>query len=127
MLSSTGRIGRGPFLLGASVLMAAGVAFRQLAGPQVHRYGAFIVYGALLFSAACLLSKRLHDRGRAGWWAFFVVFALIALWPLVWSPGQIVWIAVLAWALVDLGLMPGRSGANRFGPPPGSTRTLIER
>jgi uncharacterized membrane protein YhaH (DUF805 family) len=115
MLSSTGRLSRIPFLVAAAVLLAAAVAYRELAGPAVHRFTAWIVYGALLFSGACLLSKRLHDRGRAGWWAGLVLAAVIALWPLTGGPPAILWGVVLAGWIVDLCLMPGKSGTNRFG------------
>src|SRR5579871_2990083 len=117
MLSSTGRIGRIPFLAGEAALLALGVAYRQGVGGGLHRWTAFIVYCALLFPAACLLSKRLHDRGRAGWWAFLVVFAVIGLWPLKGGTMTVVWGAVMLVAVADLGLAPGKAMANRFGSP----------
>jgi uncharacterized membrane protein YhaH (DUF805 family) len=47
-------------------------------------------------------AKRCHDRGRSGW------FQLISLIPVV---------GVL-WLFVDLGLLRGTEGENRFGPNP---------
>jgi uncharacterized membrane protein YhaH (DUF805 family) len=119
MLSSTGRIGRAPFLIGVAALLAAGLAYRQLCGGALHRWTAFVVYCALLFSLACLVSKRLHDRGRAGWWGFLVVFAVIGLWSGRMGAAQAIWAVVLAIAALDLGLMPGQPGFNRFGAHPG--------
>jgi uncharacterized membrane protein YhaH (DUF805 family) len=46
--------------------------------------------------------KRAHDRGKSGWWM------LLTLIPLV---GFI-------WWLVDLGILEGEKGDNRFGPDP---------
>ena len=115
MLSSTGRIGRVPFLIAGGVLLALAEAYQRLARPALPGWAAWLVYAAVLFSTACLLSKRLHDRGRAGWWAFVPVIAIWIAWP---APhDMIAWAAcaVLAAVLVDLGLAPGQPGRNRFG------------
>jgi uncharacterized membrane protein YhaH (DUF805 family) len=82
----------------------------------VHGWSGWIVYSALLFSTACVVCKRLHDRGRRGWWAFAVVWAVAAAWPGSFGATQIVAAVVLLGAFVDLGLMPGQRGPNRFGP-----------
>jgi uncharacterized membrane protein YhaH (DUF805 family) len=46
--------------------------------------------------------KRLHDRGKSGWWYWMVLFPII---------GQI-------WLIAECGVFKGRSGPNRFGPDP---------
>jgi uncharacterized membrane protein YhaH (DUF805 family) len=49
--------------------------------------------------------KRMHDRGRSGWWVllmFLLSFVLI---------GSI-------WWLVDLGILEGEEGPNKWGPNP---------
>ena len=78
----------------------------------------WIVYPALLFPTACILSKRLHDRGRAGWWAFLIVWALVEVWPLPRTPVSWGFVVILALSFVELGLRPGQADANRFGPSP---------
>jgi uncharacterized membrane protein YhaH (DUF805 family) len=35
-------------------------------------------------------------------------------------------IALPLWALVDLGLMPGTAGDNRYGPAPGTLPATVE-
>jgi uncharacterized membrane protein YhaH (DUF805 family) len=45
--------------------------------------------------------KRFHDRDKSGWWV------LIGLIPII---GVI-------WLLIELGLLKGTLGPNRFGPP----------
>jgi uncharacterized membrane protein YhaH (DUF805 family) len=75
-------------------------------------------YPALLASGACVLSKRLHDRGRSGWWAALVLLALALVWPQARGAGAVLALPVLVWALVELAILPGEQGANRFGPPP---------
>ena len=117
MLSSTGRIGRIAFLAAGAVLLALAIAFRRLASPELHHWTAWLVDGAILFSTACLLSKRLHDRGRAGWWAFAPWIALLVVWPEPHGIVAGVGCTVLALAFVDLGLLPGQRGLNRFGAP----------
>lgn len=113
LFSSTGRLPRTAFLTAAALLLALAFAYQRLgAGLGLG----WIVYPALLFPAACILSKRLHDRGRAGWWAFAIVWALVEVWPTPVGPLGYAAAAVLALGFVELGLMPGRPGANRFGP-----------
>jgi uncharacterized membrane protein YhaH (DUF805 family) len=123
MLSSTGRLGRAAFLGATAVLLALAIAFEYARTLRVDARWGWVVYAALLFSAACVLSKRLHDRGRRGWWGFLIVWALIESWPrpaswLGWAA-----VLVLAATFVDLGLMPGEPRANRFGPPPSGQAT----
>jgi uncharacterized membrane protein YhaH (DUF805 family) len=103
------------FLALAALLLALTLIYRR-ALPALGWTG-WIVYPALLFCAACILCKRLHDRGRAGWWAGLV---LLAVWTASW-PTQYGWqAAVFLIAVVDLGLWPGQKGGNRFGPEVGS-------
>lgn len=69
------------------------------------RMGAFgfTVAGLLVAWVALAVSvKRCHDRDRPGW------FLLIVLIPVV---GYL-------WALVELGLMAGTDGDNRYGEDP---------
>ena len=85
MFSSTGRMSRAAFLACAAVLLAIGYAYAYEVAPRVDPRLGWIVYPLLLFPTACILSKRLHDRGRAGWWAFVPVWALVEAdvvsWP----------------------------------------------
>lgn len=116
--SSTGRVSRAPFLIAAAVLIAIASVYEAMLPPTLHWLTGWFVYPALLFSACCVLSKRLHDRGRSGWIAAIIVLALIIAWP--GPAGFIDFVAclVILWAVVELGAMPGEQGANRFGPNP---------
>lgn len=70
--------------------------------------------------------KRLHDRDRSGWWIipfFFVPNLLFQFWDLLPDANWFVpfdWAiyALLLWGLVELFVVPGTSGSNRFGPDP---------
>lgn len=122
LLSSTGRLSRAAFLASAAFLLALAAVYEYgLAEPLGLRAG-WVVYPLLLFPTACILSKRLHDRGRAGWWAFLVVWALVEAWPRPVNTFGYVALFVLAVTFVDLGLMPGEAGQNRFGPNPVQSR-----
>ena len=109
--SSSGRLARTPFLVAATISTAA-------AGVALHWLTGWVVYPVLIFCSACVLSKRLHDRGRSGWWAAVILIAFSAAWP---SPRGFlggVGCLVIIWAVVELGLLSGEQGANRFGPNP---------
>ena len=57
---------------------------------------------ALLWVNYASIVRRLHDRGKRGWWA---------LTYLIPGLGQV-------WLIVECGLLEGQREANRYGPPP---------
>jgi uncharacterized membrane protein YhaH (DUF805 family) len=71
--------------------------------------------------------KRLHDRDRSGWWIvpFFFVPTLFDQFSDL-LPTESNWVLALAWTmhipwfwgLVEMFIVPGTSGNNRFGPDP---------
>ncbi len=77
-----------------------------------------MVYPALFFVGACVLSKRLHDRGRSGWFAALVLFALVVVWPIPSTFLDFPFSLIVLWAVVELGVMGSEQGANRYGPNP---------
>ena len=116
--SSSGRLARTPFLVAAAVLIVALAVYDAAAGVALHWLTGWVVYPVLIFCSACVLSKRLHDRGRSGWWAAVILIAFSAAWP---SPRGFlggVGCLVIIWAVVELGLLSGEQGSNRFGPNP---------
>ena len=116
---SAGRAGRSGFAPAVAVLIALFAAYEQGVQGLAHRLTGWLVHLVLLFSAACVLSQRLHDRGRSGWWAAPVLLAFALAWP--WPVGPLGWLcaAVLALAAVDLAILPGEKTPNRYGPPRG--------
>ena len=116
--SGAGRASRGPSLIAAALLLAIAVLYEAIVGATLHWLTGWIVYPALFFSGACVLSKRLHDRGRSGWWAALILFAVVAVWPRPDSFFDFIFALVLIWASVELGAMPGETGSNRYGPNP---------
>lgn len=119
-LNSTGRIGRIRLSAGAVCLVGAWIAvdvFLRTPG-WLHA----LIAAALLYSGFCVLSQRLHDRGRSGWWSGPILLAFALAWP---QPMTLLgWIAVagLAFVAVDLGILPGQKAFNRYGAAPGARR-----
>jgi uncharacterized membrane protein YhaH (DUF805 family) len=110
LLSIDGRIPRSTywlkFILPAFVLsIIAGVLDSVLGLSNPEGYGGPIgglVALALLWPSIATGVKRLHDRNRSGW------FYLIVIIPFI---GWLYW-------LIDMGILKGTTGANRFGPDP---------
>ena len=119
-LNSTGRISRIRFSAGAVCLVGAWIAvdvFLRTPG-WLHA----LIAAALLYSGFCVLSQRLHDRGRSGWWSGPILLAFALAWP---QPMTLLgWIAVagLAFVAVDLAILPGQKAFNRYGAAPGARR-----
>jgi uncharacterized membrane protein YhaH (DUF805 family) len=116
--SAAGRAARGPSLLAAAILLAIAALYEAVVGSTLHWLTGWFVYPGLIYCGACVLSKRLHDRGRSGWWAALILFAIVAVWPQPSSFFDFLFVLVLIWAGVELGAMPGEGGANRYGPNP---------
>jgi uncharacterized membrane protein YhaH (DUF805 family) len=116
--SAGGRTSRAPFLIAAAALFVAAALYEAAVGPTLHWLTGWFVYPALLFSGACVLSKRLHDRGRSGWWAVLILVSIAAVWPIPYGFFDFLFSLVVVWSVIELGLMPGEQGANRYGPNP---------
>lgn len=116
--SAQGRAPRAPSLIAAGVLLAIAALYEAIVGPTLHWLTGWLAYPALFYCGACVLSKRLHDRGRTGWWAALILFAVVAVWPRPDSFFDFLFALVLVWAAIELGAMPGEAGTNRFGPNP---------
>ena len=117
-LTSSGRIGRIAFVIGVGVLLALWAAFDLLAPLAVRDVIGWLVAAALLYSAACLLSQRLHDRGRSGWWSGLILLAFAMAWPRPAAPLDWIALALLALVAVDLTLLPGQKAFNCYGASP---------
>jgi len=127
-----GRIGRKAFWVGfASLIAGFFLADLLTRGASI----ALILAIALIYPLVAVLVKRLHDRGRSGWWvsalaAPVLVAVLVAVAGRVIGLGEdgitriatsAIWIGVLAIAalvVLELGLRPGDPGYSEHGPPP---------
>ncbi len=115
--SSSGRLARFPFLIGVGAVLVLLLLFENAMPSILRELTAFVFYPGLMFSSACLLSKRLHDRGRSGWWAALVLLAFALVWP---TPSGLrsLFLIVIIWSVVELGVMTSEEGGNRYGPNP---------
>jgi len=113
--SAKGRIGQLHFIIGAAVLLLLLCLYDSAVKGSLLSVTGWIVYPVLLGMAACILSKRLHDRGRSGWWSAVILLAVVMVWPTPTGFFDFLAVLVLVWAVVDLGVMPGERGDNRFG------------
>ena len=87
--------------------------------------GLFVIL--VLFSAIAVGIKRLHDRDKSGWWTIpFIALPLLlngaSRGGLVTTDSattlQWVSLALAVWGIVELGILRGTVGPNRFGPDP---------
>ena len=118
--TSTGRAGRGPFIGGAAVLLCLWAAVDL--GLPLPGWLHALIAAALLYCGFCILSQRLHDRGRSGWWSGPILLILALAWP---HPVTLpAWIATagLAFVAFDLAILPGQKAFNRYGAAPGARR-----
>lgn len=117
-VSAEGRLARTPFWIAAAILMALWAVYESLTGTTLRLFTGWIAYPLLIFFSVCVLSKRLHDRGRSGWYAAPIVVAIVGLWPWPRGPLDFLFLLIVAWSIVELGVLTGEQGANRFGANP---------
>ncbi|MGE5260712.1 MAG: DUF805 domain-containing protein [Actinomycetota bacterium] len=133
-LSFDGRIGRAKFWLGMLVLAALSFVLVQAIIELVRVSDVALKYAALtatllLFPTYAVCAKRFHDRGRPGWLALLCILPSYLASMLQGigiadadNPTPIFVLLNFAvigaglWLLVDLGLLRGTQGPNRYGP-----------
>jgi uncharacterized membrane protein YhaH (DUF805 family) len=113
----------------AGILRAAGNDLHSMSTKTMHP--AFyllgfplLVTGVWLFAATSI--KRLHDRGKTGWWfvPFFMAPGLLdKLSDWIDNPPLEILVSGLGfglsvWCFVELFCLRGTKGPNRFGPDP---------
>jgi uncharacterized membrane protein YhaH (DUF805 family) len=85
-----------------------------------------VIYLALIVAGIAVGIKRLHDRGKSGWWllVFFGAPSLLGgmSQPLGSDGIGIIFslcaFALSIWAFVELGCLRGTVGPNKYGPDP---------
>ena len=125
LLTPQGRIGRGAFWIGFAIVMVGSLVLNLIPGVVGHILG-FV----MLWPQVCIHAKRLHDMGRTAWWmlapAIVMLICGVASYALVFSetgggsgPALVpMAVAVVCGVgfLLWVGLTPGASRSNRFGP-----------
>jgi uncharacterized membrane protein YhaH (DUF805 family) len=144
--SFEGRISRGQFWWGASLLLAAqaaltaaiartvGLGWRDFVYSDRRALWVNLVVIAFFFwPSLAMCIKRLHDRDLPGWWAALLHVLLFIFYvdqaatrPLMRDNATVLMsllpVAMLflvgSWLVVELAFLNGTAGANRFGPHP---------
>jgi uncharacterized membrane protein YhaH (DUF805 family) len=137
-VSFRGRVNRARFwLVSLTWLVYAAVldyAWTATGASQVqvgtnHYVAAVFVLVVVPPIASCLAVSvtRLHDRNKSAWWLLLFVLCppvmetIASLRDLDSAPMVVLNIlsrAIMLWALVELGCLPGTAGPNRYGPDP---------
>ncbi|WP_137389326.1 DUF805 domain-containing protein [Rhodoligotrophos defluvii] len=100
LLDYQGRIGRALWWLGMlAVLVLSFIGYLLFGSDGLLAYLTNLV---LLFLTLCIHIKRCHDRDQSGWWVLLLFIPVVGF----------------LWALINLGLLEGTPGPNRFGPDP---------
>lgn len=124
LFSFKGRIGRRDFWIWMVLWVVSMTLLFVLAnnGMLDFQTAAFILV-CLIWPTACVMVKRLHDRGRHGGWALLMVLAWMLLsgnWTMLdgtlsWAVGRLIPVAIIVVMMIDLGAMIGTQDKNRFG------------
>ncbi len=117
LVSAEGRLARQTFWIVGGFLILTLMVYESLGGLTWRLLTGWMIYPLLIFFGACVLSKRLHDRGRSGWYAAPIILSLIGVMG-PWNAVDLIFLAVLIWAFVELALLTGEQGANRYGLNP---------
>ncbi|MCU5773562.1 DUF805 domain-containing protein [Erwiniaceae bacterium BAC15a-03b] len=122
--SYRGRLGRRDFWIWQAVWLIAMVLLFSLAayGWLDTQMAAFGVV-CLLWPSSAVMVKRLHDRNKKGYWALLVILAWILLagnWAVLgvswqWALGRFIPTLIFIMVLLELGVITGTNGDNRFG------------
>ncbi len=98
--SAKGRIGRQQWWLGISILISIWVASFYLLETGSSLFPAITI---IVWIAGIMVHiKRLHDRNKSGWWCL-----------LLHTP-----VLNVIWAIIELGMLRGSLGRNRYGADP---------
>lgn len=83
-----------------------------------------IVWLLMLNASIAVGRKRLHDRGKSGWWLLVflgvpIVLEVLQRWVIRDVAGlELVTLAIFVWMIVELGCLQGTVGPNAYGPDP---------
>jgi uncharacterized membrane protein YhaH (DUF805 family) len=78
---------------------------------------------AVVTGLASIGVRRLHDRGKTGYWLllYYLLPSMVSKYAGLDGAGLVfllLTLGILTWAIVDLGILPGEAGSNIFGPNP---------
>jgi uncharacterized membrane protein YhaH (DUF805 family) len=118
-----------PLLLFLAVFWSAGFLLAESTGVDLLSGLGVVALVPVAWAVLALLFRRLHDRNKSGWWVllFYVTpLSLAVVARTLLDSGSELYGGLLAlaelaiglWAFIELGLLRGTRGQNRFGPDP---------
>lgn len=134
LLDTRGRLSRGGFWL--AYMAAFGFALVTLpfvALLRMHPELTLLLWSPVMVLLPLAMIRRLHDRGKSGWSLLAMYGPMLSLMLLVgvfqirpgegalgYVPGVLMAFAMVAtlWLFVQIFMLPGIPGPNRFGPDP---------
>jgi uncharacterized membrane protein YhaH (DUF805 family) len=123
----SGRISRSQFWLGVLAVVLAIAVMLGIAFWSGYPLLALPLIVAVFVATYALTVKRLHYRGKSGWWALIFIFIpgmLDRLTDRLTEDTPLWWVLVLIgsvltiWGLIELGFRRGTDGDNDYGPDP---------
>jgi uncharacterized membrane protein YhaH (DUF805 family) len=127
LFSFRGRISRRQWWLGALILLLGIALMLGIAFWSGDPLLALPLILAVFVATYALSVKRLHDRGKSGWWALVFIFlpGVADRWSdRLTEDTPLWWVLVLIgsvltiWGLIELGFRRGTDGGNDYGPDP---------
>lgn len=113
----------------SAAVMVAGIFLASL-GVRFAGYAAVAMIAAIWLVNGAAFVRRFHDRNRTGWW---LLFAILTFFLALYFEGldkakgigptgvvlfQLAVILVNLWLIVELYVLKGTAGPNRFGSDP---------
>ena len=137
LFSFRGRLNRARFLVVQLALLAFWFTLPKFVVDFSPQWEAWVVVTAMIWISMATTARRLHDRGRNGWWAVAVLFVnhlayaycglffgltfgvdISIVKELLLVMLAIALSLLQTWAIIELFFMVGADGPNRFGPDP---------
>ena len=135
--SFRGRLTRAGYWTVNLTWSAAGAAFiyawdaldAKLGSSHLAAVALGLMIVPMAISGVAIGTRRLHDRGKSGWWLLLfylcplLLEAIAELRALEMESAavvilNVVWRGIALWAFVALGCVPGNTGPNRYGSDP---------
>ena len=120
------------FVLGSVLVIALGIMLDAKPRDPITfvMAGVFVIFFmALAWASAAIAVRRLHDRGKSGFWLllYYAAPSWISKNAGLDAAGMVfllISLGITIWAVVDLGILRGDAGPNAFGTDPLSAQSM---
>jgi uncharacterized membrane protein YhaH (DUF805 family) len=111
------------FVLNLPLLLMAAASPILMRSHTELNIAQWVVQTPVSVAACALIFRRLHDRGRSGFWMVGAAALLLAISPLVSGNRPVVWLLfalfglVAMWLALELMFLPSTTRPNRYADP----------